>query len=122
MRGRASASWSTSASTRRTAVHSICAGTPHGGLADVEAWLVGVRCDLDEVVRRREATPEGYAPARDADGQVAAPIVAWQADVHRGLTYDVEVDTTDTDPEACAEAITCHMAAARPRALPELTR
>jgi chloramphenicol 3-O phosphotransferase len=58
--------------------------------------LVGVRCPLDVVMQREH-------DRRDRTiGQAAA-----QYDVvHRWCEYDVEVDTSELDPTACAERIT----------------
>jgi chloramphenicol 3-O phosphotransferase len=58
------------------------------------AW-VGVRCD-SAVAARREA----------ARGDRVQGMAATQADLaHRGVSYDLEVDTTHTDSLACARTI-----------------
>lgn len=58
------------------------------------AW-VGVRCAPHEAARR-----EGLRGDREAG------MAARQADdVHRGVDYDVEVDTTRTGADACARAV-----------------
>jgi chloramphenicol 3-O phosphotransferase len=63
-----------------------------GGLAVL--W-VAVRCDR-AVAARREA----------ARGDRIPGMAAHQANlVHRGVHYDLEVDTTHTEPEACAREI-----------------
>ncbi|MFD9241385.1 hypothetical protein ACFV0D_05495, partial [Streptomyces sp. NPDC059556] len=60
---------------------------------------VGVRCD--------SAVAEGREVAR---GDRVAGMAAKQADtVHRGVTYDVEVDTTRTESLECARVIASHV-------------
>jgi chloramphenicol 3-O phosphotransferase len=67
-----------------------------GGLAVL--W-VGVRCE--------SAVAEGREIAR---GDRVQGMAASQADaVHRGVTYDVEVDTTHTESLACARTIAAHV-------------
>jgi chloramphenicol 3-O phosphotransferase len=79
-------------------------------LEGLPAWLVGVRCPLEVIVQRREASSENdYAPARDADGRVAEAVVRWQNEVHRPGIYDLNVDTSVSDPERCAEQILQHL-------------
>ena len=56
--------------------------------------LVGVRCSVDELTMREEQRPDkrpsGWA-ARQA------------RDIHNGLHYAAEVDTTDRSPDDCVE-------------------
>ena len=63
--------------------------------ADLDVVLVGVHCDADELLRRERARGD-RVPGAAADQR---PVV------HRGVVYDVEVDTTVTSPDACAQAI-----------------
>jgi chloramphenicol 3-O phosphotransferase len=64
-------------------------------LAGLEVRWVGVRCD-GGVAAQREA----------ARGDRAHGMAASQAElVHRGVAYDMEVDTTHADPLACARLI-----------------
>ncbi|RAG80507.1 chloramphenicol phosphotransferase CPT [Streptacidiphilus pinicola] len=64
-------------------------------LAGLDVLWVAVRCD-GAVAARREA----------ARGDRAAGMAALQAEVvHRGVAYDVEVDTTHADPQTCARGI-----------------
>jgi chloramphenicol 3-O phosphotransferase len=61
----------------------------------LQVLWVGVHCDPD-VAAAREAGREDRAPG----------MAATQAHlVHRGVTYDVEVDTTTTTAEACARTV-----------------
>jgi chloramphenicol 3-O phosphotransferase len=68
-------------------------------LGDTDTLWVGVRCD-PEVVARREA----------ARGDRIQGMAARQAElVHRGVTYDFEVDTTHADAMTCADAIAARL-------------
>ena len=74
-------------------------------LAGLPAILVGVRCPLEVVVRRRTESRPGTYESVDADGAVAAAVVRWQEEVHVPGLYDLEVDTSVLSPEECAAAI-----------------
>jgi len=76
----------------------------------LDVWFIGVRCNLD-VVNAREAARPGRFPgtARSHFDEVHG----------HGACYDLEVDTSDSTPRACAEAIIARMASP-PRALREL--
>ncbi len=64
-------------------------------LTGLDVLWVGVRCD-PEVAAAREA----------ARGDRVAGMAAGQADlVHRGVHYDLEVDTSEAAPSACAAVI-----------------
>lgn len=58
-------------------------------------YLIGIRCAVDELVRRELA--RGNRPHGLAQSQVAS--------VHEGREYDLSVDTTRSNPAECAEAI-----------------
>jgi chloramphenicol 3-O phosphotransferase len=80
-------------------------------LADLPAYLVGVRCPL-EVLVAREAARRERTP-----GQAAAQ----HQQVHAGLVYDLDVDTSLLSAEACAQRIQARLAdGAGPRALRRL--
>lgn len=65
-------------------------------LEGLDAWLIGVRCSLD-VVNRREAERTGRFPGT---------ATSHFHEVHaHGVPYDLEVDTSNTTPRACAERI-----------------
>ncbi|MDB5542035.1 MAG: chloramphenicol phosphotransferase [Devosia sp.] len=72
-------------------------------LARLPALFVGVRCPVEVIMARRNADPRGgfYAAG---DG-VPEPVRRWQKAVHVPGIYDLEVDTSVTTPEECAEAI-----------------
>lgn len=74
-------------------------------LTGLPALLVGVRCPIEVVMERRDAsTPGTYATAL-ADGSVPPPVLRWQREVHVPGVYDLEVDTSVLSPEECAAAI-----------------
>ncbi|HEV7720431.1 MAG TPA: hypothetical protein VGO60_04075 [Iamia sp.] len=78
-------------------------------LAGLPAWVVGVRCPLDEVVRRRRASGAGY----EALGPDTAPTPAvrrWQDEVHRPGRYDLEIDTSVLAADEAAARILDHLA------------
>ncbi|NLR95273.1 chloramphenicol phosphotransferase [Rhizobium sp. P38BS-XIX] len=77
-------------------------------LAGLPALFIGVRCPLDIILQRRlaeGAERQGSYITIERDMPIPAPIVAWQDQVHRPGTYDLEVDTSTKSPEACAEEI-----------------
>ncbi|MFD7661640.1 chloramphenicol phosphotransferase CPT [Streptomyces sp. NPDC059788] len=80
-----------------------------GGGAGQERWRrtlkglsvlwVGVRC-----------APETAAAREAARGDRVTGMAKSQAElVHQGVAYDIEVDTTDTDPLTCAHRIAAHV-------------
>ena len=65
-------------------------------LVNLDAWLIGVRCSLEEV-NRRELTRTGRFPGT---------ATSHFHEVHaHGARYDLEVDTSHATPRACAELI-----------------
>ena len=73
-------------------------------LDSLPVLVVGVRCPLEEIMRRREGSAPHYARATAAE-PVPAPVRRWQEAVHDPGIYDLEVDTARSSPQACAEAI-----------------
>lgn len=71
-------------------------------LEGLPVLFVGIRCSLDEIMKRREMT--GYK-GFDKNGSVPAPILLWQQYVHIPGIYDLEVDTSICSSEECAELI-----------------
>jgi len=58
-------------------------------------WLVAVRCSLDELERRERAR-----------GDRSAGLARQQHDsIHAAVVYDIEVDTSESSPDMCAEVI-----------------
>lgn len=77
--------------------------TSAGQLAGLPALFVGVRCPLEVVRERRRATWGGVGFQQD--GSVSDPVARWQEAVHSPGIYDLEVDTSDLTPDACAGLI-----------------
>ena len=66
--------------------------------------LVGVRCPLEVVVRRRDAEPDRYVGSFPGGG-IPDVVRRWDEAVHTPGVYDLEVDTSTLAPEACAAAV-----------------
>ncbi len=68
-------------------------------LYGLDVLWVGVRCDPAEAAARERARGDR------ATGMAADQAVR----VHRGVHYDLEVDTTRTPPDACARTVAFHL-------------
>lgn len=65
-------------------------------LEGLNAWLIGVRCTLDEVNRREQRRT----------GRFPGTATSHYREVHaHGSDYDLEVDTSNAPPRACAQRI-----------------
>lgn len=73
-------------------------------LEGLPVLVVGVRCPLEEIMRRRKGSAAHYARATAAE-PVPAPVRRWQEAVHDPGLYDLEVNTARSSPQDCAEAI-----------------
>ncbi|HEX5504348.1 MAG TPA: AAA family ATPase [Thermomicrobiales bacterium] len=74
-------------------------------LAGLPALLVGVHCPLD-VARRRQRER----------GDRLVDLAAWQAGrVHAGIVYDLEIDTTRSNPAECARLVAAALASSPAR-------
>lgn len=69
--------------------------------------IVGVRCPLPEILRRRALSTGSYLEAA-TDGTVPDPIIRWQEEVHKPGIYDLEVDTGSSSAALCATRILRH--------------
>jgi len=77
-------------------------------VAGFPVLFVGVRCPIEEIMRRRNAGQpgrEGQYAVGTADEPIPAPVRRWQAGVESVGPYDLEVDTSRLDPGACADLI-----------------
>lgn len=77
-------------------------------LQNLPVLFVGVRCPLDEIMKRRghsEPGREGQYLTGTADDPVPLPVRRWQMAVHEPGIYDLEVDTSVLTPWECAQAI-----------------
>jgi chloramphenicol 3-O phosphotransferase len=77
-------------------------------LSGLKVLFVGVLCPIEVVIQRRDAGQEGregeYVQS-GSYGEVPAPVRRWQEEVHRGKSYDLEVDTSLLSPAECADRI-----------------
>jgi chloramphenicol 3-O phosphotransferase len=75
-------------------------------LGGLPVLFVGVRCPIEEIMKRRNQTGHegGYVVGTDSE-PVPPPVVLWQEEVHKPGIYDLEVDTSLLSPEDCAEKI-----------------
>ena len=90
------------------------------GLRAWPAYLVGVRCPVEVIMARREAGAGGDGGRYVTSGpRGAVPDVVdrWERAVHDPGVYDLEVDTSTSTPEACAEAIGRRVESGPPTAL-----
>lgn len=66
--------------------------------------FVGVHCAIEAIMARRRASSAGVY-LDSSDGSIPPAVALWQYEVHRGRSYDVEVDTTSTSADECAAKI-----------------
>lgn len=81
-------------------------------MAEAQLYFVGVRCPLS-VIEQRESQRLGRFPGTAESHFIAC---------HAHDTYDIQVDTSTTSPEACAELIVNRIEAGPPEAFRRLTR
>ncbi len=80
-------------------------------LAELPVLFVGVRCPIEEIMRRRnEAGPGRSYVVGTPDEPIPPPVRLWQEEVHKPGIYDMEVDTSLLTPEECAEQIRTRLA------------
>jgi chloramphenicol 3-O phosphotransferase len=75
-------------------------------LDGLPALLVGVRCPIEVIMARRQAT---WGRSYEPDGSIPRPIRLFQELVHTPGIYDLEVDTSQLSPEQSADAIRRHL-------------
>lgn len=72
-------------------------------LGPLGALLIGIDCELEEIMRRRNADSQG---GFYATGDIApSPVLRWQDAVHRDKSYDLRLDMGILSPEIGAERI-----------------
>ena len=86
-------------------------------LGPLNALLVGVDCAIDEIMRRRNADPQGHYLGGDTP---PPPVLRWQGAVHAGKEYDLRLDMGVLTSEAGVERIAALLAS--PPARPVLAR
>lgn len=94
-------------------------------LAELPAYLVGVRCPVEVIMARRNAGPGGGAgetryATSEPGGGVPDVVRRWEQAVHDPGVYDLEVDTSTTSAQACAAAILRRVEAGPPAAFAAL--
>lgn len=87
-------------------------------LGPLGALLIGVDCDIDEIMRRRNADPQGGFYA--SGDTPPPPVLRWQEGVHRGKDYDMRLDMGRLTSEEGAARIAALLA--DPPAVPALIR
>lgn len=81
-------------------------------LAGLPVLWVGVRCPIEVIWQRREAT---WGQRRvDAGQDLIAAVEAWQREVHAHVPYDVELDTSVHSPSECARIVAARLALGPP--------
>ena len=107
----------------RLGLHVVSDGGHHGAihpqilpecarrLTGLPVLFVGVRCPIDEIMKRRDRAGReaGYAVGT-ADEPVPPPVALWQEEVHKPGVYDLEFDTSRLSPEQCAEQVRTRLA------------
>lgn len=74
-------------------------------LVGLPVFVVGVRCPLEAIMARRNASPPGRYAAGTPEIPVPEPVRRWQEAVHVPGVYDLELDTSVLSPAECADAI-----------------
>ena len=74
-------------------------------LAGLPVLFVGVRCPIEEIMKRRNESHSGRYVVASPGEPVPPPVLLWQEEVHKPGIYDLEVDTSSLSPEECAEVI-----------------
>jgi len=88
------------------AIHPEVLGACARRLAGLPVLFVGVRCPIDEIMRRRNLAGAGRGYVVGAvDEPVPPPVLLWQEEVHKPGIYDLEVDTSVLTSEECGAAI-----------------
>lgn len=87
-------------------------------LEGLPVLFVGVRCSIEEIMRRRNAGQAGRATRYEmstAEEPVPATVLRFQEAVHILGIYDCEVDTSKSTPAECAEMIRKQLEAGVPK-------
>ena len=88
-------------------------------LRALPAYFVGVRCPVEVVMSRRDASSADYVRS-EPNGAIPDIVRRWERAVHDPGIYDLEVDTSTTSPAAGAEAILGRLRAGPPVAFAAL--
>lgn len=77
-------------------------------MVGLDVLFVGVHCPIEEIMRRRNANPQGGFYA--AGDTVPPPVQRWQDAVHVPGIYDLVVDTGTMSADDCVAAIAAVLA------------
>ena len=81
-------------------------------LEGLPVLLVGVHCPIDVIWQRRR---DSWGQDRGAtDARLRAAVQRWQDEVHAAMKYDLEVDTSESTPDECAQRIAARLAEGPP--------
>ncbi len=84
-------------------------------LAGLPVLFVGVRCPIEEIMRRRNDAGPGRAyVVGTLDEPIPPPVRLWQEEVHKPGIYDLEIDTSLLTPQDCADEIRRRLAEGPP--------
>jgi len=100
--------------THHGAIHPHLLGDCARRLAGLPVLFVGVRCSIQEIMRRRNESPPGTYAVGTPDDPFPAPVLLWQEEVHKPGIYDLEVDTSLLSPQECAQRIQERLASGPP--------
>lgn len=87
------------------AIHPHVLGDCARRLAGLPVLFVGVRCPIEEIMKRRSEAPPGRYVVGSSGEPVPPPVLLWQDEVHKPGIYDLEVDTSRLSPKECAAEI-----------------
>lgn len=96
------------------AIHPGVLGDCARRLAGLPVLFVGVRCPIEEIMKRRNESPPGRYAVSTADDPIPAPVRLWQEEVHKPGIYDLEVDTSLLSSQDCADEIRRRLAEGPP--------
>jgi chloramphenicol 3-O phosphotransferase len=81
-------------------------------LVGLPVLWVGVRCPIEVIWQRREAS---WGQRREEAGpELIAAVQAWQQEVHAHRPYDLELDTSRHSPGECARIVAARLAEGPP--------
>jgi chloramphenicol 3-O phosphotransferase len=84
-------------------------------LAEVQPYLVRLRCDATALMQRR--VESGYNADWDITQPIPEPVVGWQLALDEIGPFDLELDTTVCRPDECALEILRLVDRSKPRAI-----
>ena len=96
------------------AIHPNLLGDCARRLAGLPVLFVGVRCPIEEIMKRRNESPPGRYAVSSPDDPIPTPVLLWQEEDHKPGIYDLEVDTSLLSPEECAATVRERLATGPP--------